>query len=232
MLAFGSWRVFLGTWPQKRLPGLIMNSNSDELAQDEETEESQDEEAPDQGVELDKLEIPNIPEQQEPASKPDNDIQAEEKPESSEELNTQSSAKPFFRKIPIGIAAAAAVLVTAGIGVFMFINMLPSLSKAQPNQSETKAYCDIDPITTNLGADTYVDVVVSIWADSSKQPAFSLFQTKVKDSILTFLTSPGVRKGIVSSGIKNNTLLVSNELNVFLQKQFQDRVIVRALHIY
>lgn len=217
-----------------------MNSNTDELTKDPKNDASQGPGDPDKGFELDKLKIPKGPEapqqtgvsENEPRAVSEPEPPAAPDPEHAAEPESKPLAKPINKKVLIAIAGLVVILIL-GATSFLLVNMMRSSpSEIEADSTESTTYQEIEPIVTNLGQDNYINIGVAIRFNPNKQPEFLIFQSKVKDTILSFLVSPELRKRIVARGSQKNEVYIHNELTKRLQQEYGSTVIIKELRIF
>jgi hypothetical protein len=200
----------------------------------------QDSEDPDHGVELDKIEIPKTAEKSDEAEFSETAPQVESNTEPETEPNTEPEIKPelepAIKRLPskknIVFMALAAILIL-GLASFFALQMLmsPAIEIEKP-YSGSGAYQDIEPIVTNLGKNSYVDIALMIRFDPEEKAQFTILKSKIKDTILTFLASPDFQKEIAVGRPEKNETYVYDKLTRLLTESYPNQVMITALRIY
>ena len=209
-----------------------MNANSDALTKDPGNEGAEDPHDADKGFELDKLEIPKTSGKSAPASVSEGQSLAKPEPEGKTNPGSEAGGKSLPKALFLGGIVAAALLALAGGALLGFFMTAPSSSDDNTGPSDTAAYHEIDPIVTNLGLNSYVDVAAAVRLDSETPAMPPVSPSIVKNAILTFLWSPRLKKRISDSRAENHEALVEGELIELLQTQFQNRVIIKGVRVY
>ena len=210
-----------------------MSPNQDELTQHSTKDDSQGVDDSDQGFELDKLDIQKNPEDPKPDGAAQNEAPVSSKVESDNEIklkpDTVPVKKPTSNLYRMIIMGCFAILILVLFGSFAFKMMRSPARETKVNEAEATTYLEIDPIVTNLGHDSRINIVVAIRFNPNKQPEFLIFQSKVKDTIVSYLVSPELRNYIGDKGIKINEVYIYDELIKRLQDAYGNRVVIREL---
>lgn len=190
---------------------------------------------PDQGFELDKLDIPKVPEEPETEASPREDTSAVSEPASDSGPQSKPDTAPakgsIVKTIIMAVIGCLALLILVLGGIFAFNMVRSPAVTAEVDTIETLTYHEIDPIVTNLGHDNHINIVVAIQVNPNKEPEFLIFQSKAKDTILSFLVSPELRKQISGSGVKKKEIHIHDELIKRLQSEYGNRVVIRELRV-
>lgn len=193
------------------------------------------------GIEIDKLEISKVAEKAKPARVSEDESWEEPVPVQAakaepvcarEKQETPSRGTPFKKKLLAAVISAAVMLALAGVGLFVLAVMTPAYRGGGAKQADAAAFHELEPIKTNLGLGSYVVVVVAVRLDSGKQAAVSASRSTVNDAILTFLWSPELRTRIPDSATECHQTLVEEGLVELLQQHFQNRVVLKGVHVY
>lgn len=198
-----------------------MDSNNNELTKDSIEGAPQD---PEVGFELDKIEIPKGPEKRD-------QTKVSEKP-----LQTEPEAEPTLKSLPktktIFFIAVPVILVLAIISFFMFKMIMSSSIKIERGNSKPGTYQKIEPIITNLGKNSYVEISLMIRFNPEKREQFFILKSEIKDNILMFLSSPDFKKHVADSKSGKNETHIYNELTKLLKNNYQNQVVLTELHVY
>lgn len=187
---------------------------SEELEELEELDE-------DDGIELDKIEIPEQSSQTPPVasvSKPPGSIEPEQK------IATKPSRKklPPMRVITGGTIACTVVLVV----------MLLWWTKGQNESRLSVLEHQIDPIYTNLDDSRHVRISLIVRFSPQQGESAELIESISKDNILTFLAEPETRENIKAKSLQKVEIYINNEINRLLNKSLGNRVIIKELYVY
>ncbi len=212
-----------------------MNPNNDDLDQNSKPDGPPDQDDSDKGFELDKLDIPTVSEEPKPEAVPRKDPAAESEPAPDSGPEPETDAAPasgsIAKAIRMAIIGCLALLILVLGGIFAFKMVRSAAVTAEVDAVETLTYHEIDPIVTNLGRNNHINIVVAIQVNPNKEPEFLIFQSKARDTILSFLVSPELRKQINGSGVKKKEIHIHDELIKRLQSEYGNRVVIRELRV-
>ena len=187
---------------------------SEELEELEELDE-------DDGIELDKIEIPEQSSQTLPvASVP--------KPPGSIEPEQKIAAKPSRKKLPpMRIITGGAIACTVVLVVML---LWWTIGQNESRLSVLKH--QIDPIYTNLDDSRHVRISLIVRFSPQQGESAELIESISKDSILTFLAEPETRENIKAKSLQKVEIYINNEINRLLNKNLGNRVIIKELSVY
>lgn len=201
-------------------------------------DDSKEYEDPSFGIELDKLEVPDlasIPVSKKPDKTPTYEKPEETKPEIEVEVEVEveaESQKGLRFKL---IVTAAAILVLAAL--FFLLNhkaikpLLISGPKANSTKSSTE-YHTLDPIITNLGENRHIEISLKLRYRAELKEQNSGIEPLIRDSILMFLNSPDIQKKVHENDLKKLKTYINNRLTDFLKNDYGDEVILKELKVY
>jgi len=200
-----------------------MDPNNDELNEDPSEGAPQDPEATEDSFELDKIVIPKAPEKRDQSKASEKPLQIE--PE------TEPTIKPLPKKKAIFFIGVPVILVLAMISFFMLKLIMPSFSKIERGNSKPGAYQKIEPIITNMGKNSYVEISLMIRFNPKKREQFSILKSEITDTILTFMSSPDFQKHVADSEPEKNETHVYNELTKLSKNNYQNQVVLTEIHV-
>lgn len=182
------------------------------------------------GIELDKLEVPKkdtLPIPDKPAKdasskKPDR-IEIEIEPEAAPKKT--SKLKIIAAAIVIGLTMVLILLWQLKIISFPLVSGSGKMSAAP-------AYHAIDPVITNLGPNKHVKVSLIIRNHAGLENRMSDIEPVIRDTILTFLTSPGIKKMADEGDFGRLKPYIKNQITNILQTDYNDTVVLKELKVY
>ncbi|MBC8434381.1 MAG: flagellar basal body-associated FliL family protein [Desulfobacterales bacterium] len=193
---------------------------------------------PEFGIELDKLEVPevaSIPVSKKPVETPIYEEPEETEPEVEVEVEVDvetESQKGLRFKL---IVAAATILVLAAL--FLFLNhkaIKPLLISELRVNSTTSSneYHTLGPIITNLGENRHIEISLKLRYRTELKEQNSAIESLIRDSILMFLNSPDTQQKVNESDLVKLKLYINNSLTNFLKNDYGDEVILKELKVY
>ncbi len=174
-----------------------------------------------EGIELDKIEIPEQLSQTIPvASVP--------KPPVSIESEQKIAAKPSRKKLPpMMVITGGAIACTV-----VLVVMLLWWTKGQIESRLSVLKHQSDPIHTNLDDSRYVRISLIVHFSPQRGESAELIESISRDNILTFLAEPETRENIKGKSLQKVEIYISNEINRLLNKSLKNRVIIKELYVY
>ena len=188
------------------------------------------------GIELDKLEVPDvasIPVSNKSVKTTIYDEPEETKPEIEIEVDVETESQKGLRfKL---IVAAATILVLAALFLFLNHKAIKPLLISGPRANSTKSspeYHTLDPIITNLGANRHIEISLKLSYRAELKEQNSGIEPLIRDSILMFLNSPDIQKKVHASDLVKLKPYINNRLTNFLKNDYGDELILKELKVY
>ena len=188
------------------------------------------------GIELDKLEVPeiaSIPVPKKPVKTPIFKEPEESKPEIEVEVDVDTESKKGLRFKVIITAAVILVLVA----LFFLLNhkaikpLLSSWPKANSVKSSPE-YHTLNPIITNLGENRHIEISLKLRYRTELKEQNSGIEPLIRDSILMFLNSPDTQEKVNESDLVKLKPYINNKLADFLKSAYGDEVILKEIKVY
>lgn len=187
---------------------------------------------PEFGIELDKLEVPevaSIPVSKEPVKTAIYKEPERTKPEVEVEAASQKGLR--FKLI----VSAATIFVLAALFFLLNHNAIKPLLISGPRANSTKSspeYHTLDPIITNLGENRHIEISLKLRYRTELKEQNSAIELLIRDSILMFLNSPDTQQKVNESDLVKLKLYINNSLTNFLKSDYGDEVILKELKVY
>ncbi len=218
-----------------------MISNTNELTKDSLDSGSQNFDDPDNGFELDKLEIPKPSPESKPTtvvdvnhktdthSTPESEVLIE--PESLNELTPVPRSKKFSKLIILLVISIGLILLFGIVGVFLIKSMQANKTAAHTEVADLGIYQAIEPIVTNLGDNRYVYIALMLRSHSEQNTQFMAFQSKVVDAVFSFLGSTDFKRHVAHGGSAKMRSVIYNELTTLLDEKYPNQVILSEVRL-
>lgn len=187
---------------------------------------------PEFGIELDKLEVPEVASL--PVSKKPVKTAIYKEPEQTKpevEVEAESQKGLSFKLI----VTAATILVLAALFFLLNHKAIKPLLISGPRANSTKSspeYHTLDPIITNLGENRHIEISLKLRYRTELKEQNSAIESLIRDSILMFLNSPDTQQKVNESDLVKLKLYINNSLTNFLKSDYGDEVILKALKVY
>ena len=195
---------------------------------------------PEFGIELDKLEVPDavsIPVSKKPVKTPIYEKPEETEPEIEVEVEVEveeeaGSQKGLRFKL---IVTAGTVLLLAALFFLLNHKAIKPLLISEPRANSTKSspeYHTLNPIITNLGENRHIEISLKLRYRTELKEQNSGIEPLIRDSILTFLTSPDTQQKVNENDLAKLKPYINNRLTDFLKNDYGDDVILKELKVY
>lgn len=186
----------------------------------------------DTGIELDKIEVPkkdSIPTSEKPAKDPSSEKPAKTELEIEPEAAPQ---KPSKLKIIMAATVLGLALVLVLLWQLKIIPFPPASGSGQKSAGAAPAYHALDPIITNLGPNRHVEISLIIRNHTKLKNRTLDIEPVIRDTILTFLTSPGIRKMANEGDFGKLKPHIKNQITNILQTDYNNTIILKELKVY
>ena len=189
---------------------------------------------PEFGIELDKLEVPDIasiPVLKKPVKTPIYEEPEETEPEVEVEVEAESQKGLRFKLI----VTAATILVLVALFFLLNHKAIKPLLISGPQANSTKSspeYHTLDPIITNLGENRHIEISLKLRYRTELKEQNSGIESLIRDSILMFLNSPDTQKKVNQNDLVKLKPYINNRLTNFLKSAYGDEVILKELKVY
>jgi flagellar basal body-associated protein FliL len=218
-----------------------MISNNTELDQVSFGSESKNVDGPDNGFELDKLEIPKLPPKGKTEPVPDitqeKEFQAtaesEAQPETgpTEDLSRVSNPKTLKKYLYLVIISGGLIILLGIIGLMATKAMQPKLTSADRVETDLGIYHPIEPIITNLVDNRYVHIILMLRSNSKETTRFMALESKVIDTVFGFLGSTNFQRQIAHGGSAKVKSVLYNELTELFEEKYPNQVVLSDVRL-
>ena len=218
-----------------------MISNSNELSQASLDSVLDNFDDPETGFELDKLEIPKptVNDEAIPVSGPTTNINSQAKPESGTLPETEllQETNPTSRPIK-NTKLLYLCVILGGLILFVCIMGFISIKLLKPNTTSTPKetakvgiYQPIEPIVTNISDNRYVHIALMLRSHSEKNTQFMTLQSKVIDTVFSFLGSADFKQQVTHGGSAKMKSVLYSELTNLLEKKYPNQAILTEVRL-
>jgi len=199
-------------------------------------DDSKEYDDPEFGIELDKIEVPDVADI--PVAKKPDETPIDEEPEETEpeiEVEVEAEAEPQKGLRFKVIITAATILVLAALFFLLNHKAIKPLLIPGPQANSTKPspeYRTLDPLITNLGENRHIEISLKLRYRTELKEQDSGIESLIRDSILMFLNSPDTQKQVNENDLVKLKPYINNRLTNFLKSDYGDEVVLKELKVY